>query len=274
MTASVLRIAVLYPELLGTYGDGGNALVLARRMTWRKLPVEFVHVSLTDRVPSSCDLYLLGGGEDDAQAAALAALRRTRGLGQAVGRGAQVLAVCAGLQMLGVSITAADGSVVDGLALLDVTTARRKTRAVGELVAVPQPQLGLPLLTGFENHGGGTRLGPDATPLATVRTGVGNGADWDGGDGDGEQRCEGVQQGAVVATYLHGPVLARNPALADMMLGRALGRPLPPLKEPAVERLRHERLAARPAAHGRLRPRTVAGAIERLRPGASQRSAR
>jgi lipid II isoglutaminyl synthase (glutamine-hydrolysing) len=239
-----LRVAVLYPEVLGTYGDTGNALVLERRMAWRGLPVEVVSVPLGSAVPSTCDLYLVGGGEDAAQAVALNGLRRSAGLTDAVGRGAVVLAVCAGLQLLGTSIAGPDGTVAEGLGLLDVTTRRRAVRAVGELVAAPDPALGLPLLTGFENHGGATHLGPDARPLATVVTGVGNG----GSPGDG-RAFEGAQQGSVLATYLHGPVLARNPALADLLLARALGHPLAPLETPAVEVLRAERLSAARAHH-------------------------
>lgn len=236
-SGTALRIAVVYPDVLGTYGDTGNALVLERRMAWRGLPVEVVRVPLSAAVPSSCDLYLVGGGEDDAQAAALHELRRARGFAEAAGRGAVVLAVCAGLQMLGLWTKGSDGTVTPGLGLLDVTTRRRAVRAVGELVAVPDPRLGLPLLTGFENHGGATTLGVAARPLATVRTGVGNG----GGRPD-QRRHEGVQQGSILATYLHGPVLARNPALADLLLARATGQELPPLETPSVEVLRRERL--------------------------------
>lgn len=258
MTPSTLRIAVLYPELLGTYGDLGNAVVLERRMAWRGLPVELVEVTLDEPVPATCDLYLLGGGEDDAQAAALAGLRRSDGLTQAVAAGAQVLAVCAGLQLLGVTITTGDGALVDGIGLLDATTHRRQIRAVGELVAVPDPLLDLPLLTGFENHAGGTRLGRAAAPLATVTVGHGN------GDDTSVERHEGAQQGSVLATYLHGPVLARNPGLADLVLSRAMGAPLAPLAAPAVDRLRRERLAAQSRPGRRSRDVRVATVVRRL----------
>jgi hypothetical protein len=134
--------------------------------------------------------------------------------------------------MLGQTFEVSGGRVVPGLGLLDVTTTRLATRAVGEVVArVDLP--GIPELTGFENHGGGTTLGPDAAPLARVVSGTGNGA---GG-------TEGAVQGSIVATYLHGPVLARNPALADLLLSRATGRELAPLDLPSVERLRRDRLA-------------------------------
>jgi CobQ-like glutamine amidotransferase family enzyme len=230
---AALRIAVLYPEVLGTYGDRGNALVLERRMAWRGEAVEVVDVAVGSTVPTTCDLYLIGGGEDAAQSAALQDLSRTGALADIVSRGVPVLAVCAGLQMLGQTFEVSGGRVVPGLGLLDVTTTRLATRAVGEVVARVDGLPGIPELTGFENHGGGTTLGPDAAPLAQVLSGTGNGA---GG-------TEGALQGSIVATYLHGPVLARNPALADLLLSRATGRDLAPLDLPSVDRLRRERLA-------------------------------
>lgn len=242
MTASgsALRIAVLYPELLGTYGDSGNILVLARRLAWRGLAAEVVRVHLGEPVPRGCDLYVLGGGEDDAQTVALDGLRRGGGLAGAVADGAHVFAVCAGLQLLGTSFRTGDGTSAAGLGLLDLSTDRLARRAVGEVLVAPDATLGLPLLTGFENHGGATRLGPAASPLGTVRRGTGNDGTSHGGPAP---RLEGAMQGRIVATYLHGPVLARNPALADLLLQRAFGCPLPSLRLTAVERLRSERLA-------------------------------
>ena len=150
MTEPGPTVAVVFPELLGTYGDGGNVTVLRQRLLWRGVAPEFVTVGLADPVPSGCDLYLLGGGEDDAQAHALAALRRSPGLTVAVEGGATVLAVCAGLQMLGSSITGRDGTVQDGLGLLDADTSHRATRAVGDVVATASPELGLGQLDGGE----------------------------------------------------------------------------------------------------------------------------
>lgn len=250
MTTSALRIAVLYPELLGTYGDGGNVVVLEKRMTWRGLHAEIVRVRLDQPVPEHCDLYLVGGGEDAAQAAALAQLKVGSGLRSAVTKGVPVLAVCAGLQLLGTSITDSSGTVHQGLGLLDADTSPRGRRAVGEVVARPAPELRLPTLLGFENHGGGTRLGPSAQPLATVLVGQGN------GDESSEQRRhglrgEGAVQGSIVATYLHGPVLARNPALADLLLARALGTDLSPLAAPEEEQAREQALVRGMRRHPR-----------------------
>ena len=233
--AEPVSIAVLYPELLGTYGDGGNAVVLAQRLRWRNVAAEVVDVHAGEAVPRSCQLYLMGGGEDAPQALAARELRSGSALADAVAGGAAVLAVCAGLQVLGHRFAGEDGASHPGLGLLDCETHRdHAPRRVGEVVVSPDPDLGLPELTGYENHGGVTVLGPGARPLGKVLVGHGNA----GGDGS-----EGIVADRVVGTYLHGPVLARNPALADHLLTSVLG-PLAPLDEPDVEALRSERLHA------------------------------
>ena len=221
-----LSIVSVYPELLGTYGDAGNVQVLERRLAWRSIPVEVVAVTVREPVPSSGHLYVLGGSEDDNQARALEGLLASP-LREAVARGAHVFGVCAGLQLLGTSLTDLRGVQRDGLGLLDATTRRLPRRVLGEVVADFDVDAALPSLTGFANHGGGTTLGADARPLALTRCGGGN---------DGTQHGpEGAVQGTVVSTYLHGPVLARNPAFADWLLERALGQALPALpSDPSV----------------------------------------
>ena len=233
--ADPVRIALLFPELLGTYGDGGNATVLAQRLRWRGIPAEVVEVAAGEPVPESCDVYLMGGGEDGPQALAVRELEASGALPRALDAGAAVMAVCAGYQVLGNRFLGPDGSSHAGLGLLDCSTSRGKgARRVGELVVDADPDLGLPPLTGYENHAGVTTLGPGARPLGRVVVGHGN----DGGDG-----TEGVVSGHVLGTYLHGPVLARNPALADLVLSWVVG-PLEPLEDPEVEDLRAERIAA------------------------------
>jgi lipid II isoglutaminyl synthase (glutamine-hydrolysing) len=228
---SRLRVVLLQPRLLGTYGDGGNGLVLADRARRRGYDVEIVAVDGDTPVPHAGDVYLIGGGEDRAQTLATELLRRA-GLASVIEAGLPVLAVCAGLQILGHQFTSTDGRIVAGLGLVDLTSTRGGTRAVGEVVAAPYD--GSPALTGYENHRGITRLGPAAAPLAQVSTGVGNGD---------PHRTEGVLQGSVIGTYLHGPVLARNPALADRLLSSVLG-PLDSLDDALLDRLRAERLRA------------------------------
>ena len=253
--AEAVGLALLYPELLGTYGDGGNAVVLARRLAWRGLRSELVTVTTTDPVPATCDLYLMGGGEDGPQALAARRLAASGALTRAVDGGAAVMAVCAGLQVLGRRFTGPDGIARDGLGLLDCETRRGAgRRRVGEILVRPREDLELPDLTGYENHGGVTSLGADGKPLGRVLVGRGN----DAGDGS-----EGVVTGRVLGTYLHGPVLARNPALADLLLSWVVG-PLEPLVDAEVETLREERIGeARRWARARAGLRRARGLVNR-----------
>ncbi|HEY2430685.1 MAG TPA: hypothetical protein VGI06_17245 [Acidimicrobiales bacterium] len=237
-------IALVYPDLLGTYGDGGNARILAARLRWRGIGAEVITVTMGTPVPTGCQLYILGGGEDRPQSLAADELRRTGALTTAVADGAAVLAVCAGLQVIGTRFLTADG-MREGVGLVDAETVRGlPVRAVGELAVDPDPVLALPRLSGYENHAGETVLGPGLRPLGSVAAGVGN--------GDGR---DGFYQGRVLGTYLHGPVLARNPEVADLLLGWAVGE-LPPLEHPEVDAeargLRDERLATATAPRRRL----------------------
>jgi len=240
--ASAVRLVWVYPDLLSTYGDRGNLLVLARRARLRGFPVEIAEVNSDQRVPADGDIYLLGGGEDLPQILAarrLAGGGPRSGLAAAVARGAVVFAVCAGYQIVGREFAGAEGEPVPGLGLLDISSARGERRGVGEIVADVDPALGVGRLTGFENHQGVTRPGPEAKPLASVVSGVGN--------GDG---TEGAYAGRVLGTYLHGPALVRNPGLADLLLGWIVGS-LPPVdarQEELVHQLRAERLAAQGAS--------------------------
>jgi CobQ-like glutamine amidotransferase family enzyme len=230
---SVVRIGLVLPDVMGTYGDGGNAVVLRQRLRLRGMAAEIVEITLSDAVPAELDLYTLGGAEDYAQRLATKHLIRYPGLQQAVSRGAPVLAICAAIQVLGHWYETSAGERVDGVGLLDVTTSPQAVRTIGEVVSRPLlPGLAEPL-TGFENHRGGTVLGSSARPLGAVTKGAGNRA------GDG---FDGAVQGSVVATYMHGPCLARNPELADLLLSRVVGE-LPPLDLDEVALLRRERLA-------------------------------
>nr|VDG62108.1 adenosylcobyric acid synthase [Streptococcus thermophilus] len=236
-----IRIGLVLPDVLGTYGDDGNALVLRGRARMRGMTADIVPIKLGEPVPDDLSCYTIGGGEDAAQVLAADHLRADGGLTRAAAAGRPIFAVCAGFQVLGVSFHA-HGSVVDGLSLIDATTTPLPTRSIGDISSAPTNagitrELTQPL-TGFENHLGGTALGPDAEPLGTVRSGSGNG-------GDGSARVEGAVQGSVIATYMHGPALARNPELADLILAQALDIPLSdlePLELPEVDRLRLERL--------------------------------
>lgn len=240
-TDSRVRIAMVFPEVLGTYGDGGNAAALVHRTRVRGIECDVINVGLDEAVPAEADIYLLGGGEDAAMMVAWEQLHTTKVLADAVGRGAACLGVCAGLQLLGHHFTGPDGRRHDGLGLLDVTSERLNgPRAVGEVLAEAPAGSSLGFLTGFENHRGDARLGPAAHALGHAVRGTGNGIDG----------LEGAVQGKIIGTYLHGPVLPRNPALADQLLGWVVGS-LPAYEHAAVAELREER---RVAALGRRRP--------------------
>jgi CobQ-like glutamine amidotransferase family enzyme len=231
-----VEIVLVFQSLLGIYGDRGNATVLVKRLGWRGFDPVLTVVEPGDPLPDTGQVYLLGGGEDAAQVSAARALQADGGLHRAANREAAVFAVCAGYQIIGKSFTVGENDdVIEGLGLLDVTTTRGPERAVGEILSRWEDREGdEKWLTGFENHGGYTRLGPQAEPLASVEIGVGNCDDG----------TEGAVTGTVIGTYPHGPVLARNPALADHVLELGLGRKLPPLVRPEVDELRRQRLAA------------------------------
>jgi len=242
---SAVRIGLVYPELLGTYGDRGNAVVLVQRLLWRGIPAELVEVRADEPIPDSLDVYLFGGGEDDPQLMAAEGMRASRdAIVRAHAGGAVVLAVCAGFQLVGHRYEAADGAVLEGIGLVDMVTRPGPDRLIGEVVVEPGPSAHWgtagppPRLTGFENHGGRTTLGPGIEPLGRVVAGGGN------GDGSG---VDGALDERFVGTYLHGPVLPRNPALADRLLTWVVaptGGRLPELPSPLEHRLRAERLGA------------------------------
>ncbi|WP_326594681.1 type 1 glutamine amidotransferase [Streptomyces sp. NBC_01803] len=237
MSSSGLRVVWVYPDLLSTYGDQGNVLVVERRARQRGLTVERVDVRSDQPVPTSGDIYLIGGGEDRPQRLAAERLRRDGGLTRAAENGAIIFSVCAGYQIIGHEFINDLGQREPGLGLLDVTSVRGGgERCVGDVLADVDERLGLPQLTGFENHQGVTRLGPGVRPFARVRLGNGNGT------GDG---TEGAWAGTVFGTYMHGPVLARNPQIADLLLRVTLDvTALPPVDDRWYDALRAERIAA------------------------------
>jgi lipid II isoglutaminyl synthase (glutamine-hydrolysing) len=229
MTLTIVR---LYHDLLGTYGDQGNAEILIHRAKERSLDVDLIEVTPGMSVPRSGDIYLLGGGEDGPQAAALEMLKHDGGLNFAAAGGATVLAICAGFQIIGESLPDSSGKLTSGLGLVDAHTVYDSNpRSVGEIAI--QPSRGdLPVLTGFENHQGLTRIGDEMPALGTVLSGIGNGFG----------NKEGVWHGNVFGTYMHGPALARNPELADAVLQCAVG-PLRPYEDLLAQAFATERRA-------------------------------
>ena len=216
---SSIKIIRIHNELLGTYGDRGNADVLAFRAKFHGITTEIIDVSYLEKLPTNGNIYLLGGAEDAAQLLSLEAIRRDDVLPTAIEGGAVVLAVCAGFQIIGNSFHAS-GKEVEGLGFLDVKSIPGKERCVGD-IKVKSSILNMEL-TGFENHGGQSLLGEGVEPFGRVVTGHGN--------GDG--KFDGAVLGNVFGTYMHGPVLARNPEFADLLLCRATGRKYQTIEDP------------------------------------------
>jgi CobQ-like glutamine amidotransferase family enzyme len=232
--ADTLRVCALYPDLMNIYADRGNLLLLRRRCEWRGIGFELSASDLGEPLdPDAADLFYIGGGQDRDQelcALDLAEVKR-EGIHAAADRGAALLAVCGGYQLLGHSYEMGDRTL-PGVGLVDLTTVRSDgPRLIGNVAIEVDLGDGPRVLAGFENHGGRTRLGPDETPLGRVLKGHGN---------DGESGVEGVRRGNVIGTYLHGPLLPKNAWLADWLIARGLGRdePLPQLDD-ALENAAH-----------------------------------
>ena len=234
-----LRLLTLYPEQMNIYADRGNILFLRRRCGWRGIEFTNTAAGPGDPVdPEAHDLIYIGGGQDRDQrlvAVDMVATKR-EGLAAAVADGAVVLAVCGGYQLLGHSYQLGEERIA-GLGLADLETVREDgPRLIGNIAIEADLGTGPRTLAGFENHGGRTHLGPGATPLGRVIEGHGN----NGRDGD-----EGVRQGNLIGTYMHGPLLPKNAWLADRLTQLALARrsgtepELAPLDD-ALEAAAHE----------------------------------
>ena len=224
----MLRVCALYPDLMNIYADRGNLLVLERRCRWRGIGFELQASGLGEALdPDGADLYYIGGGQDrDQQLCALdlAEVKRDA-LHAAAARGAVILGVCGGYQLLGHSYQLGD-ETLPGAGLVDLVTVRSDgPRLIGNVaIEVELDPAVRRVLAGFENHGGRTNLGAEATPLGRVLKGHGN------NDADGH---EGVRSGNVIGTYLHGPLLPKNAWFADWLIETALSMegPLGPLDD-------------------------------------------
>jgi CobQ-like glutamine amidotransferase family enzyme len=234
---TTIRIGHLYPGHLNIYADRGNIAVLERRAAWRGHRVEVRAIGVGDVVePGSDDLLYIGGGQDREQAlVAPDVAARGEAIRTAVEGGAAVLAVCGGYQLLGRFYRGADGAELPGAALFPLETIAGDRRMIGDVLLECELERGeRRTLAGFENHAGRTRLDDDATALGRVVAGFGN---------DGESGFEGCRIGRAVGTYLHGPLLPRNPWLADWLLAQAIAHHTggePPELEPLADDLERE----------------------------------
>jgi lipid II isoglutaminyl synthase (glutamine-hydrolysing) len=210
-----IRVGHLYPSYLNIYADRGNIAVLARRAAWRGHELEVAAIGMNDPVePGAHDLFYIGGGQDREQALVAHDLAGKEGLVEAVEGGAAVLAVCGGYQLLGRFYRERSGEELPGIGLLPLHTVAGDRRMIGDVLLECELAPGRRrTLAGFENHAGRTILDDGAEPLGRVIAGFGN---------DGESGFEGCRAGRAIGTYLHGPLLPRNPWLADSLLAEAL----------------------------------------------------
>lgn len=222
-----IRIAWLYPDLMSTYGDRGNVMVLERRCLWRGVHAEIIPVTLETKVSvlESCGLIFMGGAQDRQQKLAGEDFLKRKGpvVKQMVENNIPALFVCAAYQFVGHYYKPYQGDKIPGAGIFDLTTAHpgdQAKRLIGNVRAeIVHPHvLAGTVIVGFENHGGRTHLGPKMKPLAKVINGNGN---------NGTDGWEGAVYKNAIGSYFHGPLLPKNPAIADWLLSKALGALMP-----------------------------------------------
>jgi hypothetical protein len=235
-----LRVCSLYPELMNIYADRGNMQLLRARCEWRGIGFELAGATLGEQVDADAhDLFYMGGGQDRDQALCARDMLDTKkdALHAAAERGAVVLAVCGGYQLLGHEYEM-EGERLPGVGLVDLRTVREPgPRLIGNCAIEADLGDGPRVIAGFENHGGRTYLGDAEHPLGRVLKGFGN---------NGRDGYEGVRRGNVIGTYLHGPLLPKNACLADRLIELALGTELEALPDDSLEEAAHQ--SARRAA--------------------------
>jgi CobQ-like glutamine amidotransferase family enzyme len=232
-----IRVGHLYPDYLNIYADRGNIAVLTRRAAWRGHELEVRPLSIEDTIdPAAHDLLYVGGGQDREQALVARDLAaKAEAILEAAQRGAAVLAVCGGYQLLGRFYRFANGEELPGVGLFPHHTIAGDRRMIGDILIESELEPGEPrTLAGFENHAGRTFLDPDAEALGRVVVGFGN---------EGASGFEGCRVGRAIGTYLHGPLLPRNPWLADWVLAQAIAHRSggdPPRFDPLPDEHEHE----------------------------------
>ncbi len=232
-----IRVGHLYPDYLNIYADRGNIAVFSRRAAWRGHELEVQAIGIGDTVePGAHDLLYVGGGQDREQALVAPDIQgKSEALREAVAGGAAVLAVCGGYQLLGRFYRDRSGAELPGAGVLPLHTLAGERRMIGDVLLECELEPGVRrTIAGFENHAGRTILEDGAEPLGRVVAGFGN---------DGESGFEGCRAGRVVGTYLHGPLLPRNPWLADWLLAQALAHRTggePPVFEALADKLEDE----------------------------------
>lgn len=210
----------IYPKLMNVYGDRGNIIALTRRCEWRNIDVEIKYLDTPLSVVElrTCNLLMMGGAQDVQQKIVASDLKKKKKyLAELIENEIPGIYVCGAYQFLGKYYKEADGTIIEGLGIFDLYTENPgNERLIGNLIS-QSSVFSLPssVLVGFENHGGRTYLGRDIKPLAKVLKGFGN----NGGDG-----FEGAIYKNSIGTYMHGPILPKNPALSDWLIEKALER--------------------------------------------------
>lgn len=216
-----LKICHLFPDILNLYGDGGNIVCLKKRLEWRGIEAVVTELPLGGTADlTSFDIFFIGGGQDFEQDVMLADLERGRAadIRAAVDDGKVFLAICGGYQILGNYYTDRDGVQRDFIGAADFHTVGQKERMIGDFFFRCLPESGGSTVVGFENHSGSTYLGEGVSALGTIIKGFGN---------NGEDKTEGVRYKNIFGTYSHGPLLPKNPELADFILNLAIDRKYP-----------------------------------------------
>ncbi|MFV0484875.1 MAG: type 1 glutamine amidotransferase [Candidatus Saccharimonadales bacterium] len=208
-----LRILHLYPKEMNLYGDHGNVLVLKRRCEWRGINVEIIEHEIGDKLPEKCDIIFGGGGQDSGQQQIAVDLQKNKGIfSNWIEDGIPTLLVCGLYQLFGNFFKTADGDTIDGISALDIETIAGSKRLIGNVV-VKTSKFGD--VVGYENHSGLTTIANDMKPFGKMEKGEGN---------NGSDKTEGVFYKNTIGTYLHGPLLPKNPKIADFLIQTALER--------------------------------------------------
>lgn len=213
-----ITICHLYPDLMNLYGDRGNIFVLIKRAEWRNINVKLLSISIGDNVPQDVDIFFMGGGQDREQRLIVPDLLNRKGerLILSAEDGTVFLGICGGYQLFGHYYKPKDSPKLEGLGILDIYTEAGEKRFIGNVLVKSSVEDYKDLtLVGFENHSGRTYLGKNAKPLGEVIKGFGN---------NGSDKTEGAYQNNVFGTYLHGPLLPKNPWFADLLIEKALSR--------------------------------------------------
>lgn len=212
MVKRSLKIVHLYPKEMNIYGDNGNTLVLQKRLEWRGIGAQVVHIGVGDELPKDVDIIVSGGGQDKGQIIVENDLHaRADALKSLANDGVTMLLICGTYQLFGHRFITQKEEIIKGIGVLDIETRGGPRRLIGNITTSTE----YGELVGYENHSGLTYIGSDSKMFGSVISGAGN---------NGEDKTEGAVSQNVFGTYLHGPVLPKNPRFADALLSLALNR--------------------------------------------------